>query len=80
MGFDSSAFLMQYITKTHKGRRSYGCFHSGDAPCSEHQMRFMFERDQRMLLVLLVLVNFVFVLSKILIVVIEREHVREIIR
>ena len=64
---------MQYITKRHKGRRSYGCFHSGDAPCSEHQMHFMYERDQPALLVLLTFVNFVFVLSEILIVIIDRE-------
>ena len=61
---------MQYITKLHKERRSYGFIHSGDAPCSEHQMRFMYQRDQPTLLVLLILVNFVFVLPKILFVIV----------
>ena len=73
---------MQYTTKTHRGHRSYGTFHSGDALCSEHQMRFMYERDQRTLLVLLILVNFVFVfvLPEILIVVVTWQEIREIIR
>ena len=70
---------MKYITKTHKGRRSYGYIHSGDAPCSEHQTRFMYEQDQRNLLVLLVFVNFVFVFPEILLVVILGEQIREIV-
>ncbi len=43
-------------------------------------MRFIYQRDQPALLVLLILVNFVFILPEILIVVFKLEEICEIIR